>query len=258
MIVDKLEIVKQEELAPKIFEMTLTGNSVNEMVTPGQFLHVKVADGIDPLLRRPISICNVDIDQKKLSIIYRVEGKGTKRLSERIPGEKVDILGPLGQGFPIDQLIQGNTALLVGGGVGIPPLYYLAKLLVAKGIKVKTIIGFRTEKDIFLEKKFAKLSDVTITTEDGSRGTKGFVTTAMEEQKNSYDVFYTCGPTPMLRAVQLAATSTGYVSLEERMGCGIGACLACVCDVNEPAEGEKKYRKICCDGPVFEAGEVVI
>lgn len=258
MIVEDLKVTGHQQLTNNVYKMKLTGESVTEMTEPGQFVHMKVINGIDPLLRRPISICDVDLQTKELTIIYRVEGKGTKILSERNTNDTVDVLGPLGQGFPTNQLNRGDVALLVGGGVGVPPLYYLAKKLVEKGVQLKVILGFRTEEDIFLEEEFKKLADVTITTEDGSKGLQGFVTDAMK-QLESYDTYFTCGPSPMLRAVQHTATSEGYVSLEERMGCGVGACLACVCDVAQDHIGEgKKYRKACSDGPVFRAGEVLI
>ncbi|PYZ93215.1 dihydroorotate dehydrogenase electron transfer subunit [Salipaludibacillus keqinensis] len=259
MIVEDLLITEQKQIADNIFMMKLTGNSVSHMDSPGQFIHLKVADGIDPLLRRPISICDVDAGSQELKIIYRTEGKGTKQLSEKKVSDTVNVLGPLGEGFPTDHMERGETALLVGGGVGVPPLYYLAKKLAAKGIDLQIILGFRSEKDVFLEEEFKKLGQVTVTTEDGSRGLKGYVTDGMAQLDVPYQTYYTCGPTPMLRAVQLSAKSEGYVSLEERMGCGVGACLACVCDVAEDHIGEgKKYRKACSDGPVFIAGEVII
>ncbi|WP_416151017.1 dihydroorotate dehydrogenase electron transfer subunit [Salipaludibacillus sp. HK11] len=260
MIVEELKITDHRQLSKGIYQMKLSGESVTEMTIPGQFVHLKVATGIEPLLRRPISICDVDLPAKELTIIYRVEGKGTKVLSERNVNETINVLGPLGHGFPMEELVEGDTALLVGGGVGVPPLYYLAKQLVKKGILLKVILGFRSAEDIFLEEEFKKIADVMISTEDGSKGTEGFVTDAMTQLQAPYKRYFTCGPTPMLRAVQNAANSEGFVSLEERMGCGIGACLACVCDVAEGYKGEdsRNYRKACSDGPVFRAGEVMI
>ncbi|WP_280769054.1 dihydroorotate dehydrogenase electron transfer subunit [Salipaludibacillus daqingensis] len=259
MIVENLTVTAQEQLTSNVFKMKLTGDSVAEMTDPGQFVHMKVSNGIDPLLRRPISICDVDLNAKELTIIYRVEGKGTKILSERNDKETINVLGPLGNGFPTDHLHEGDVALLVGGGVGVPPLYYLAKKLVEKGVRLKVILGFRTANDVFLEEEFNEIADVTVTTEDGSKGIKGYVTDAIMQIEEVYQSYFTCGPTPMLRAVQQTAKSDGFVSLEERMGCGVGACLACVCDVAEEyiADG-RKYRKACSDGPVFRAGEVLI
>lgn len=259
MMIDQLEMVLQKEIAPGIFEMMLQGESVTAMTEPGQFVHIKVGEGISPLLRRPISICDVDPTEKRLTIIYRVEGKGTLQLSQKKHGDTVDVLGPLGRGFPVNKLQKGETALLVGGGVGIPPLYYLGKRLTEKGVHIKTILGFRTAEDIFLEKAFRELGDMTVTTEDGSKGVKGFVTDAMKDMAGEYDTYYTCGPVPMLNVVQTQAVTDGFISLEERMGCGVGACLACVCQVSEDHVNDgRRYRKVCSDGPVFKAGEVVL
>ncbi|TVP86814.1 MAG: dihydroorotate dehydrogenase electron transfer subunit [Alkalicoccus sp.] len=247
---ENLTVLSQEKLTSKIFKMKLQGDSVKTMLTPGQFVHLKVGER-HPVLRRPISICSVKADI--LTIVYRIEGQGTKLLNQKAAGDTVDTLGPLGKGFP---LTQESTALLVGGGVGIPPLLYLAEQLYRQGTKVKVILGYRKKEEIFLVEEFQKYGEVFITTEDGSYGRKGFVTDAIAEA-GAYDVFYTCGPKPMLRAVETASTKKGYISLEERMGCGVGACLACVCDKQKPFEG-KAYVKACRDGPVFEAGEVIV
>ncbi|UCZ51797.1 dihydroorotate dehydrogenase electron transfer subunit [Bacillus shivajii] len=260
MKTENMKIVKQKYIAPNIYEIKLRGNLVNEMKEPGQFVHLRIENALDPTLRRPISICDIDQENETLTMIYRVEGKGTEKLKDKLPGSTVNVLGPLGNGFPIEGIKEGDTCLLVGGGVGIPPLYYLAKTLVNQGAKVITILGFRKKEDIFYEKEFGEIGDVYITTEDGSRGRKGFVTDAMEAITDQYKTFYSCGPRPMLRAVQLKATTPGYISLEERMGCGVGACLACVCDV-DPSYDNKRgrdYRKVCSDGPVFKTGEVIV
>ncbi|SDY74866.1 dihydroorotate dehydrogenase electron transfer subunit [Evansella caseinilytica] len=260
MIVENMQVVAQEEIAPSIFRLRLSGDCAGEMKIPGQFVHVQVEQGINPTLRRPLSICDVDVENRELTLIYRVEGKGTKRLTEKRPGDAVNVFGPLGKGFPAEVLKEKQTAVLIGGGVGIPPLYYLAKQLVNRDVNVMTILGFRTAADVFLEKEFTALGETVITTEDGTKGLKGYVTDAFRQlPENAYDLFYTCGPKPMLQAVETAALSPGYISLEERMGCGIGACLACVCDLTVPdSQSGKKYRKICSDGPVFRAGEVMI
>ena len=256
---EDLIIMEQKEVAPKIYQIKVSGDSVREMTTPGQFVHVRIQKGIDPTLRRPLSICNVDLEKGELTLIYRADGRGTKLLSEKIIGEPVKVFGPLGTGFPTANVKKGETCLLIGGGVGIPPLYYLGKELLKQGAKVITILGFRKSEDIFLEEEFKQLGTVIITTEDGSKGIKGYVTDAIKELTEKYNTFYTCGPNPMLRAVEETAKGPGYVSMEERMGCGIGACLACVCKLKEPdKQTGKKYRKICSDGPVFPAGEVII
>lgn len=248
---EHLTVISKENIAPRIYKMKLQGASVSTMLTPGQFVHLKTGGLKHPVLRRPISICDVNKDE--LTIIYRVEGEGTALLNEKTAGDTVDTLGPLGEGFP---LAEEGTALLVGGGVGIPPLLYLAKQLHSKGVKVKTILGYRSADDMFLTEAFEAFGEVIVTTEDGSKGTKGFVTDALP-QADPYDVFYSCGPKVMLRAVELAAKTSGFISLEERMGCGVGACLACVCDKKSPFTG-KAYVKACQDGPVFQTGEVVL
>jgi dihydroorotate dehydrogenase electron transfer subunit len=254
-----LKIKEQKQLAPNIFQVKLQGKSVREMTAPGQFVHVKIQPGIDPSLRRPLSIADVEAEKEELTLIYRTEGRGTKLLAGKVPGEEIKVFGPLGKGFPTDAVKSGDTCLLVGGGVGIPPLYYLGRQLADKGAEIITILGFRKAEDIFLEEEFQQLGKVIITTEDGTKGVKGYVTDAINQLASSYDTYYTCGPNPMLRAVEETAKGPGFVSMEERMGCGIGACLACVCQLKDPGSTSgRKYRKICSDGPVFPAGEVLI
>ena len=247
-----MTIISQRLIAPSIFEMTMEGTLVSSMTMPGQFVHIKVSDRMDPLLRRPISICRIDPKQSRFTIVYRADGKGTSILSEKKPVEQVDVLGPLGNGFPVEEVNKGGKALLIGGGIGIPPLLQLSRDLKAKGVEVQHILGFRTEADIFYEQQFAELGETIITTEDGSYGSRGFVTDVSDFQNS--DVVYSCGPTPMLKAVKEKYKGKKiFISLEERMGCGIGACFACVC--RTPENG---YRKICSDGPVFRSEEVVI
>ena len=256
MIVKELmKVLSHKELAPAIFELTLQGQLVQEMQEPGQFVHVKTSDSNDPLLRRPISICSINQSEKSFTMIYRTEGKGTKLLSLKKTDEMVDVLGPLGHGFPVDAVDSGETALLVGGGIGVPPLYQLSKMLVAKGVKVIHVLGFATKAAVFYENEFAKLGETYITTEDGSYGTKGYVTDVMKDLTD-YQAIYSCGPTPMLKALEAGYSDHKlYLSLEERMGCGVGACFACVCHTS--VEGTS-YKKVCSDGPVFRAGEVIL
>ncbi|UOE92901.1 dihydroorotate dehydrogenase electron transfer subunit [Alkalihalobacillus sp. LMS39] len=255
---DILTIVSQEQIADSIFELILEGSLVEEMQQPGQFVHVKVDRGIDPLLRRPISICHVDKAKQQLTMLYRAEGKGTTLMSERVQGEEVDLLGPLGTGFPVDAVSKGETALLVGGGIGVPPLYYLSQQLKAKGVNVIHVLGFASKKDVFYEEKFSALGDTYVSTVDGTHGTSGFVTDVITQQQLNFDVLYSCGPNPMLRALEANYKDRrGFLSLEQRMGCGIGACLACVCHLQNDPEGTA-YKKICTDGPVFPIGEVVL
>lgn len=258
-----LQVISNEQVADRVYRIRLQGNLVKGMTSPGQFLHVKCGPGIDPLLRRPISISDVNIDEEILDMIFRVEGSGTKILSEAVPGAEIDVLGPLGTGFPVDTRTSGEHALLIGGGVGVPPLLYLARELVNKGVKVTSVIGFGTANQVFLVDELAAYGKVYVTTLDGSKGHQGLVTDLLNEEygldQNSWDVLYSCGPLPMLKALQdryKDSDKEGYLSLEQRMGCGVGACLACVC---EPAENEgKSYYKICTDGPVFDLRKVVL
>ncbi|WP_449539950.1 dihydroorotate dehydrogenase electron transfer subunit [Ferdinandcohnia sp. Marseille-Q9671] len=253
-----MKIIKHSRIAEDIFELTLAGSVVNKMLQPGQFVHVKVSEGLDPLLRRPISIADINREQEECTLIYRKEGLGTRVLSEKNKDQFVDVLGPLGNGFPVEEVQQGETALLVGGGIGVPPLYELSKQLVAKGVKVVHVLGFRSKSAVFYEEKFHALGETYIATVDGSTGTKGFVTDIIENYGIPFDTLYACGPTPMLRALEASYPERNvYISLEERMGCGIGACFACVCHLQSDPNGHS-YKKICSDGPVFKVGEVVL
>lgn len=255
-------VVSNQPIADRVFRLEVQGDLIGEMTWPGQFVHVRCGTGIDPLLRRPISICDVNVEEKILTMVFRVEGHGTKILSESVPGQPLDLLGPLGQGFPIEERKEGEHALLIGGGIGVPPLYYLGKELVKRGVKVTYVIGFGTASQVILEDELKSVGTTYVVTMDGSAGEKGLVTDVLNEQFNledsAWDVLYSCGPLPMLKALQDRFQSTGkegYLSLEQRMGCGVGACLACVCQTQNPESG-KKYRKICSDGPVFPLGEV--
>jgi dihydroorotate dehydrogenase electron transfer subunit len=250
------KILSQKEIASDIFELTINGELVTQISSPGQFVHIKVSNGLDPLLRRPISISSYNYEQKSLTMIYRKDGRGTSMLAELRPGMFVDILGPLGNGFPVDEVSIGDTALLVGGGIGVPPLYELSNQLVAKGVNVIHVLGFQTVSAVFYEEEFLKNGETYVATADGSYGRKGFVTDVMKELQ--FDCIYTCGPTPMLRAIeQNYQDKKVFLSLEERMGCGIGACFACVCKKKDDPTGVS-YKKVCSDGPVFRAGEVLI
>lgn len=251
-------VVNQTEIAKNIYELVLQGDLVQQMNEPGQFVHIKVAEGITPLLRRPISICNVDQDKNEFTMLYRAEGQGTKTLAKKKQGELVDVLGPLGHGFPVEEAEAGQTALLVGGGIGVPPLYELSQRLVAKGVRVIHILGFQTKDVVFYEEKFTELGDTYVATVDGTHGTKGFVTDVIDAYGIDFDILYSCGPLAMLRALEgRYKEKKAYISLEERMGCGIGACFACVCHLQEDPSGHS-YKKVCSDGPVFPIGEVVL
>jgi dihydroorotate dehydrogenase electron transfer subunit len=252
---DHMTVISHEQIALNIFELVLEGKLVNEIKAPGQFVHVKTGTGIDPLLRRPISIAAHSKVKQTMTLIYRAEGKGTKLLSLVRTGETVDILGPLGNGFTVEQG-ENKTALLVGGGIGVPPLYGLSESLSEKGWVVKHILGFQDRSVSFYEERFQELGETFIATVDGSLGTKGFVTDVIRHESLYFDEYFSCGPTPMLKALEAnLAAKKGFISLEERMGCGIGACFACVCRRQDDPEGSS-YVKICSDGPVFPSGVV--
>lgn len=244
----KLKIKSNELIADKIYKLVLAGNFDFDDYLPGKFLHIKCSDSSVPLLRRPMSICNIDDAGKEMIVLYRADGKGTKILAARKPGDLLDTLAPLGVHFPTEEVKAGDKILLIGGGIGVPPLYYLGRKLKQRGAVIKSILGFNSVKDIFYEKEFSELGKTSITTIDGTHGHKGLVTDLMD---NSYDFLYTCGPTAMLKAVQsrVVAGKKAFMSLEERMGCGIGACLACVCKATDPES--TSYNRVCTEGPVF-------
>lgn len=234
------KIRSNKRLAPDIYEMRLEGDT-QYITAPGQFINIKL-DG--KYLRRPISVC--DYSENEIVIIYKVVGGGTQQMSELTEGETLDCLTGLGNGYDISR---SKRPLVIGGGVGIPPLYNLTKCLVADGQEPTVILGFNKKEEIFYEDAFKALGvRVIVATADGSYGVKGFVTDAMPED---YDYFYTCGPMPMFRAVENKVNTSGQYSFEERMGCGFGACMGCSC--------KTKYgsKRICKDGPVLEREEIV-
>ena len=236
------KVLSNEKLNENVYKMLLLGDT-SGITNAGQFINIKI-DGL--YLRRPISVN--DLDGDKVSIIYKVVGKGTEKLSKMTGGESLDILTGLGNGYNLDN--SGNAPLLIGGGVGVPPLYLLAKRLIAQGKKVTVILGFNTKSEIFYEQEFKSLgATVYVTTVEGSYGVKGFVTDAMKDLNYSY--LYTCGPEPMLKAVYNQSTSSGEFSFEERMGCGFGACMGCSC---KTLYGNKR---ICKDGPVLKKEEII-
>lgn len=242
------KIISQKQIAHNIYELKVSAQLVKEISEPGQFVHLRVPH---MLLRRPISISSYDRRTAEFTMIYRAEGAGTKELSRLEAGMELDILGPLGHGFSVDEAEAGDTALLVGGGIGVPPLYELSCQLAAKGVKVVHVLGFQTESAVFYEQEFSKNGETYVATVDGSYGIKGFVTDIIKDLE--FDCIFTCGPTPMLRAIEQGYPNKKvFLSLEERMGCGVGACFACVCHSGD------SYKKVCSDGPVFRAGEVVI
>ncbi len=250
MIKKLLEVKSNKSIADQIYEMKLAGKYNLDDFKPGKFLHIKCSDTIEPLLRRPMSICDINDSGTELTMLYRKEGKGTRLLAEKEAGDVLDVLAPLGEAFALDAVEAGQTVMLVGGGIGVPPLYYLGRKLKQKGVKIRSILGFASAKDVFYENEFAELGQVQITTIDGSHATQGMVTDVLDE---SWDVFYSCGPNAMLKALQgkVAETKKAYMSLEERMGCGLGACLACVCRPKGDYRSDTGYLRACSEGPVF-------
>lgn len=236
------EIASNEPLTDSVWRMVLTGDT-QYLTAPGQFVNIAV-EGC--YLRRPISVC--DYDEKSITLIYKVVGRGTEIMSRMQAGEKLDVLTGLGNGFSTAAATE--CPVLVGGGVGVPPLYNLAKKLHAAGKKVQVVLGFNRADEIFYADEFRALGvDVLIATVDGSVGVKGFVTDAMKQI--SFDYVYTCGPLPMLKAIYAATECDGEYSFEERMGCGFGACMGCSCQTT------KGSKRICKEGPVLKRDEII-
>ena len=236
------KITQNVALTSTVFKMVLEGD-VSDIKNSGEFINIKL-DG--KYLRRPISVC--DVDETTVTIVYKVVGEGTELMSKMPVGTELDILVGLGNGY--DLSLAGDTPILLGGGVGVPPLYNLAKRLIALGKKVTVVLGFNTKDEIFYEQEFKDLgAKVYVTTADGTYGIKGFVTDAMKDIEYSY--FYTCGPEPMLKAIYKASVTSGQMSFEERMGCGFGACMGCSC---KTLTG---YKRICKEGPVMKKEEIL-
>ena len=234
------EIQANELLAKSVYRMQLAGDTTG--ILPGQFVNIRVEG---QFLRRPISVCN--ITNGVLTIIYKVVGVGTEAMSQLPIGTQLDVLTVLGNGYDLSKA--GDNPLLVGGGVGVPPMYMLARQLREADKKVRVILGFNTKDEVFYEEEFRTLGcDVTVTTVDGSHGVKGFVTNALDGKQSYY---YTCGPLPMIKALLQAAGTNGEVSMEERMGCGFGACMGCTI---QTTQGPKR---VCKEGPVFPAEELI-
>ena len=228
-------------LTATVYKMVLAGDTT-AITAPGQFINIKL-EGL--YLRRPISV--YDVDDTTVTIIYKVVGHGTEQMSHMTEGETLDVLTGLGNGY--DTSLTGDRPLLLGGGVGVPPLYLLAKRLIAEGKTVSVVLGFNTKDEIFCEQEFKDLGcAVTVTTADGSYGVKGFVTNAMDID---YTHVCTCGPEPMLKAVYKACATDGQFSFEERMGCGFGACMGCSC---KTITG---YKRICKEGPIMRKGDIL-
>ena len=242
-----LEIKSNEQIAKNVYRMQLCGDTAG--ILPGQFVNIRLQG---QFLRRPISVCDVQQPLNNatplLTIIYKVVGVGTEAMSHLPVGTQLDVLTVLGNGYDLSKA--GNAPLLVGGGVGVPPMYMLARQLREIGKNVRVILGFNTKDEVFYEDEFRALGcDVTVTTVDGSHGVKGFVTNALDGKQSYY---YTCGPLPMIKALLQAAGTNGEVSMEERMGCGFGACMGCTI---QTTQGPKR---VCKEGPVFAASELLL
>lgn len=243
MIQEIYTVLSNKKIADSIYLMELSGNT-SAFSAPGQFLNIKL-DGL--FLRRPISVC--DYSENKITIIYKTVGKGTEQMACLASGAKLDILTGLGNGF--DTSKSGDSPLLIGGGVGVPPMYGLCRKLVSEGKKPSVILGFNKQSEVFFKEEFEALgADVYVATADGSVGTKGFVTDVMKNLEYTY--FYTCGPMPMFKAIEKIAHTSGQFSFEERMGCGFGACMGCSCKILTGG-----YKRICKDGPVMEREEIL-
>lgn len=243
-------IIRQEEIADGIYSMWLRTDEIAANAKAGQFISVYCNEG-SRLLPRPISICEIDKTDGAVRLVYRVAGKGTAEFSAMRTGMQLKVVGPLGNGFPV----KSKKAFLIGGGIGIPPMLELAKSL---DCEKQIVLGFRDE--LFLMEEFQKQGKLYVATEDGSAGTEGNVLDAIRENGLTADIIYACGPAPMLRALKEYAAKNGiecWISMEERMACGIGACLACVCkSQNKDAHTNVKNKRVCKEGPVFRAEEV--
>ena len=252
-------VIRQKEIGDGIFSMWIQTENIGKEAKPGQFVSLYSKDG-SKLLPRPISLCEIDRENSRLRLVYRVTGAktGTEEFSRLKAGDTIPVIGPLGNGFSVEKA-EGKRAFLMGGGIGVPPILELAKQMQCE--KKQIVVGYRNAQT-FLKEEFEAVGELYISTEDGSVGTKGNVMDAIREQRLEADIIYACGPTPMLRAIKQYAEENGiecYISREERMACGIGACLACVCKSKEKdAHSNVNNKRICKDGPVFLSTEVEI
>ncbi len=259
----KAKIIKKEQLKDDLYKFSVQADEIVKNAKPGNFIEIRVIDNVEPLLRRPISIYNMEKEKGILEFIFQVKGKGTKILAERKEGEEIDIIGPLGYGtFEIKDY---KNVAIIGGGIGMFPLYELAKELKQQTItKVHTYMGFRNKDLITLEEEFKNVSDkLTITTDDGSYGIKGFAINELEKDIKNEDInkIYACGPLPMLKAVQSLSIKKEIpceISLEEKMACGLGVCLGCAVKTAESPSDAPEYMHVCKAGPVFNAKDVEI
>ena len=252
---ETMKVVVQEEIAPAIYKLVLEGEMV-EAMRAGQFLHLRVPDDAH-LLRRPISISSIDKSKKQCHLIYRIEGSGTAIFSTLKAGDSLDVMGPQGNGFDLSDLDQCSRVLLVGGGIGVPPLLEVAKQLNERSVEVTTVLGFATKDAVILEAELSKYSQVFVTTDDGSYGIRGNVSVVINELDSEFDAIYSCGAPGMMKYINQTFYEhpRAYLSLESRMACGMGACYACVLKV---PDSETVSQRVCEDGPVFKTGTVVL
>ena len=265
-LIPKEKIISNVEILSDIYELKFLSEYISDKAKPGQFINVKCSDGIDPILRRPLSICSIDEKNKSVIVTFRKKGRGTAYLAEKKSGDLLDLVGPLGNGFENSKKYR-NIAV-VGGGIGIFPLLFLLQQKSADSFcNITAYIGFETKSKIILENEFAQCcNNLLLSTDDGSKGYKGFITDLLEydlmQRKNEdekYDIIYSCGPVPMMKKVAETAMRQRIkcqVSLEQRMGCGIGACLSCVCKIKQNQNNDWIYKRVCKDGPVFWGEEV--
>ena len=254
------KLIKKEEIIQGIFKFSVEAKDIVELSKPGNFIEIRVSNQTDPFLRRPISIYNLDKENGILEFIFQVKGSGTNILSEKEIGDKIDIIGPLGNGtFKIDKY---NKIAIIGGGIGIFPLYELAKEAKEQGKIVDSFLGFRNKDFVMLEKEFKEVTNnLLVTTDDGSYLNKGFAIDYLKEdmKKEKYECLYACGPIPMLRVVQKYALENNIncqISLEEKMGCGLGVCLGCAVKTAKSPKDKPEYFHVCKGGPVFNAKDV--
>ncbi|MGT2846218.1 dihydroorotate dehydrogenase electron transfer subunit [Streptococcus massiliensis] len=256
ILLEQMEIVRQSQIAPQIFSLDLKGQMVEEMQA-GQFLHMRVPDA-SKLLRRPISISEIDKERQIARVIYRTEGEGTKIFSKLPVGSRIDCMGPQGNGFNLCGLGKGDRVLIIGGGIGVPPLVQVAKELAQKGVAVISVLGFASKSAVILEEELAHYGQVLVTTDDGSYGRQGYVSTIVDELSGEFAAIYACGAPGMLKYVdqKFSEHPRAYISMESRMACGMGACYACV--VHVANQDQAVNQRVCEDGPVFETGTIVV
>jgi len=254
------KLVKKEKLLEGLYKFSVEAKDIVSAAKPGTFIEIRVNENLDPFLRRPISIYNLDKEKGILEFIFQVRGRGTEILAKKEPGDLIDIIGPLGAGaFNFDGC---KNIGVIGGGIGIFPLYELAKEAKNAGVNVNTYLGFRNKELVTLEKEFEEVSaKLTITTDDGSYKNSGFAINYLEQEKENIDSIFACGPLPMLKAVKKLAEEKGIlcqISLEEKMGCGLGVCLGCAVKTSASSVENPEYVHVCKDGPVFDAKIVEI